>query len=46
MRFWDWAKCKNYRVLKAHDGVCTGSLWTGDPADRKTNMEIRSPFIT
>lgn len=25
--FWDWAKCKNYRVLKAHDGVCTGSLW-------------------
>ena len=27
LRFWDWAKCKNYRVLKAHDGVCTGCLW-------------------
>lgn len=25
--FWDWAKCKNYRVLKAHDGVCSGCLW-------------------
>ncbi|CAJ1370681.1 unnamed protein product [Effrenium voratum] len=25
--FWDWAKCKNYRVLKAHDGVCSGALW-------------------
>ena len=27
LRFWDWAKCKNYRVLKAHDGVCSGCLW-------------------
>merc|ERR1719253_53037 len=25
--FWDWAKQKNYRVLKAHDGVCIGCLW-------------------
>eukprot|EP00930_Biecheleria_cincta_P004143 TRINITY_DN105026_c0_g1_i1.p1 TRINITY_DN105026_c0_g1~~TRINITY_DN105026_c0_g1_i1.p1 ORF type:complete len:611 (+),score=116.01 TRINITY_DN105026_c0_g1_i1:100-1833(+) len=25
--FWDWAKCKNYRVLKAHDGVCSDCLW-------------------
>jgi len=25
--FWDWAKQKNYRVLKAHDGVCIGCMW-------------------
>lgn len=25
--FWDWQKMKNYRVLKAHDGVCIGVLW-------------------
>mmetsp|Transcript_28864 Transcript_28864/g.66518 ORF Transcript_28864/g.66518 Transcript_28864/m.66518 type:complete len:581 (+) Transcript_28864:42-1784(+) len=25
--FWDWQKQKNYRVLKAHDGVCIGCLW-------------------
>ncbi|CAE8609127.1 unnamed protein product [Polarella glacialis] len=25
--FWDWGKCKNYRVLKAHDGVCSACLW-------------------
>jgi len=25
--FWDWMKCKNYRVLKAHDGVCSACLW-------------------
>lgn len=25
--FWDFQKMKNYRVLKAHDGVCTSALW-------------------
>jgi len=25
--FWDWAKQKNYRVLKAHDGVCIDCMW-------------------
>jgi len=25
--FWDWAKCKNHRTFKAHDGVCISSLW-------------------
>jgi len=25
--FWDWAKGKNYRVLKAHDQVCIGTAW-------------------
>jgi len=25
--FWDWAKQKNYRVLKAHDGVCIDVMW-------------------
>mmetsp|Transcript_4395 Transcript_4395/g.10249 ORF Transcript_4395/g.10249 Transcript_4395/m.10249 type:complete len:594 (+) Transcript_4395:89-1870(+) len=25
--FWDWQKMKNYRVLKAHDGVCVSCLW-------------------
>jgi len=25
--FWDFDKQKNYRVLKAHDGVCIGCLW-------------------
>lgn len=25
--FWDWNKLKNYRVIKAHDGVCIMSIW-------------------
>lgn len=25
--FWDWQKCKNFRVLKAHDGVCISAIW-------------------
>mmetsp|Transcript_57548 Transcript_57548/g.122399 ORF Transcript_57548/g.122399 Transcript_57548/m.122399 type:complete len:614 (+) Transcript_57548:194-2035(+) len=25
--FWDWQKMKNYRVLKAHDGVCMSAIW-------------------
>lgn len=25
--FWDFQKQKNYRVLKAHDGVCMACLW-------------------
>jgi len=25
--FWDWKSCKMYRKLKAHQGVCMGSLW-------------------
>lgn len=25
--FWDWQRMKNYRVLKAHDGVCSSCLW-------------------
>jgi len=25
--FWDWQKMKNYRVLKAHDGVCMSCMW-------------------
>lgn len=25
--FWDWQKQKNYRVLKAHDGVCIDCMW-------------------
>eukprot|EP00929_Paragymnodinium_shiwhaense_P118670 TRINITY_DN90583_c0_g1_i1.p1 TRINITY_DN90583_c0_g1~~TRINITY_DN90583_c0_g1_i1.p1 ORF type:complete len:614 (-),score=183.51 TRINITY_DN90583_c0_g1_i1:106-1947(-) len=25
--FWDWQKGKNYRVLKAHDGVCINAIW-------------------
>ncbi|CAE7367385.1 Cdc40, partial [Symbiodinium necroappetens] len=45
--FWDWGKCKNYRVLKAHDGVCTGCLWyrsqTGnqDDEDQSGNPTAR-----
>mmetsp|Transcript_32145 Transcript_32145/g.85599 ORF Transcript_32145/g.85599 Transcript_32145/m.85599 type:complete len:610 (+) Transcript_32145:1-1830(+) len=25
--FWDWQKMKNYRVLKAHDGVVMSCMW-------------------
>mmetsp|Transcript_4480 Transcript_4480/g.10399 ORF Transcript_4480/g.10399 Transcript_4480/m.10399 type:complete len:603 (+) Transcript_4480:54-1862(+) len=25
--FWDWQKMKNFRVLKAHDGVCMSCIW-------------------
>mmetsp|Transcript_109897 Transcript_109897/g.190171 ORF Transcript_109897/g.190171 Transcript_109897/m.190171 type:complete len:590 (-) Transcript_109897:96-1865(-) len=32
--FWDWAKHKNYRVLKAHDGVCIGCLWHPQSSSR------------
>ena len=39
-RFWDWAKCKNYRVLKAHDGVCSGALWPGRPCEEKRERGV------
>mmetsp|Transcript_87154 Transcript_87154/g.154301 ORF Transcript_87154/g.154301 Transcript_87154/m.154301 type:complete len:573 (+) Transcript_87154:32-1750(+) len=32
--FWDWMKCKNYRVLKAHDGVCSACLWHPNQTSR------------
>lgn len=32
--FWDWGKQKNYRVLKAHDGVCIGCMWHPTNASR------------
>jgi len=32
--FWDWQKMKNYRVLKAHDGVCISCLWHPVQASR------------
>eukprot|EP00397_Hematodinium_sp_SG-2012_P019372 GEMP01019900.1.p1 GENE.GEMP01019900.1~~GEMP01019900.1.p1 ORF type:complete len:685 (+),score=152.25 GEMP01019900.1:101-2155(+) len=25
--FWDWARGKNFRTIKAHDGVCIGCVW-------------------
>jgi len=32
--FWDWHKQKNFRVLKAHDGVCMSCMWHPTQASR------------
>ena len=44
IRFWDWGKCKNYRVLKAHDGVCTGCLWYRSQANLHPTLRDRLPL--
>jgi len=32
--FWDWQKQKNFRVIKAHDGVCMSCMWHPMQASR------------
>jgi len=42
--FWDWKNMRNYRTIKAHDGVCFDAVWHPMQQSR-VRLEMTAPHV-